>query len=241
MKKIKFLNITFKNFNEKKIKDIIKKNGLFVFPSGPELSNLRIKSTLHDSLINSDHVFFDSGLFVLLLNIFKNSNISKFSGYKFLKIFLNFLKKKNKKVFLVNPNLQLSKSYKKYMSSLNIKCNTYIAPNYNKEKIVDKKLVKLIKKANAKIIIINLGGGVQEVLGYFLKKNFDNKVTIICTGAAMAFLTKDQAPINTFFDKFYMGWLLRILFKPNIYLPRYFKAIKFIIIFFTNEIIFLKS
>ena len=57
----------------------------------------------------------------------------------------------------------------------------------------------------------------------------------------MAFLTKDQAPINTFFDKFYMGWLLRILFKPNIYLPRYFKAIKFIIIFFTNEIIFLKS
>ena len=75
-------------------------------------------------------------------------------------------------------------------------------------------------------IILNLGGGVQEILGLYLKKNLKKKTKIICTGAAISFFTKDQAPINQIFDRFFLGWLIRILFKPGVYLPRYLKAFK---------------
>ena len=52
------------------------------------------------------------------------------------------------------------------------------------------------------IIIINLGGGIQEPLGFFLKSNIKKKNTIIiCTGAAIGFITRVQAPINLFYDK----------------------------------------
>ena len=43
-------------------------------------------------------------------------------------------------------------------------------PMYNPNSIEDYDLLKLISKNQPDYVIINLGGGVQEVLGYFLKK-----------------------------------------------------------------------
>ena len=75
-------------------------------------------------------------------------------------------------------------------------------------------MLKQIKKFRPSIIIVNIGGGTQEVLGYYLKKKLNRKCKIICTGAAISFFTKDQAPINDFIDKFYLGWLVRFFFNP---------------------------
>ena len=86
-------------------------------------------------------------------------------------------------------------------------------------------------------IILNLGGGVQEILGYYLKKNLKSKTKIICTGAAISFFTKDQAPINRLLDIFFLGWVTRIIFKPSIYLPRYLKAFKLFQIVYKEKII----
>ena len=47
---------------------------------------------------------------------------------------------------------------------------------------------------------------MQEPLAFYLKRNLDKKIFIICTGAAIGFFTKTQAPINDFFDKYYLGW-----------------------------------
>ena len=85
---IKFININTLNISG--TKNIIRKNGLFVFPSGPSLANLKINSKYHLALKNSEYVFLDSGFFVLLLNLFKKVSCQKFSGYKFLKIFRYF-------------------------------------------------------------------------------------------------------------------------------------------------------
>ena len=82
-KRVKFNNLYPKNFN----KYIVKK-GLFVFPAGPALASIDQSKKYHESLIKADLVFFDSGFFVLLLRFFKNLNVSKFSGYKFLDFFL---------------------------------------------------------------------------------------------------------------------------------------------------------
>ena len=58
-----------------------------------------------------------------------------------------------------------------------------------------------------------------------------NKYPIICTGAALSFFTRDQAPINAFFDEVYLGWLIRIIFNPKIFLKRYFLSLKLLVIF----------
>ena len=107
---------------------------------------------------------------------------------------------------------------------------TYIAPKYNN--FIDKKLIKIINAYRPRYIIINIGGGSQEPLAIYLKNNIKYKVSIMCTGAAIAFMTGEQAPINKIIDKFYLGWFMRILWKPNLYLKRILKSFKIIKFFF---------
>ena len=101
IKKILFKDINFNNLNHKNFNKIISKKGLFVFPSGPGIASIGTNKEYFVSLKKADLVFFDSGFFVLMLKFFKNINVKKFSGYKFLKLFFIYLNKnKKKKSFL---------------------------------------------------------------------------------------------------------------------------------------------
>tara|TARA_Y100001958_G_C21197193_1_gene524372 strand:+ start:218 stop:949 length:732 start_codon:yes stop_codon:yes gene_type:complete len=232
-KKIKFINFIDKEFNQ-----FIVKKGLFTFPAGPALANIEKSKEYYNSLKHADFVFFDSGFFVLLLKILKNINVYKFSGFKFLGLFFRYLKKNNeKRIFCVDPNLNFSKSNKKLIKSLGVKKSfNYIAPIYRPNNLVDKKLLKLMNKFKPDFILINLGGGTQEVLGLYLKKKLKFKVTILCTGAAISFYTKDQAPITDFIDRYYLGWFLRLLFNPLIFVKKYIVGFKLIPMVIFNKV-----
>ena len=224
-KKIKFYNICYKSFN-----NYIVKKGLFVFPAGPALASIQKSNEYYKSIQKADFVFFDSGFFVLLLKFFKNINVNKFSGYKFLNLFFSYLKNNRKKsVFCIDPNLKFSKSNKSLFKNLGVqKIYNYLAPKYNSKNLIDKKLLKLLKKAKPDFILTNIGGGNQEILGFYLKKNLKFKTTILCTGGAISFFTRDQAPINSFIDKFYLGWLVRLIFNPFVFLKRYVFGLRLI-------------
>ena len=202
--------------------------GLFVFPSGPGLASIDEHDSYYNSLKKADYVFFDSGLFILLLSIFKNIKVNKFSGFKFLRLFFFYLKKnKTKSIFSIDPNYKFSKSNKRYLKKLGVKkIYNYIAPKYDTKKLSDKKLLKEIIKAKPSFIMINIGGGTQEILGLYIKQNLKFKVNILCTGGAISFFTGDQAPINNLIDKLYLGWFLRLIFNPFIFAKRYFYAFK---------------
>ena len=222
---IDFYSINFTNFLK-----ILKPGMLLLFPSGPELANIEKNKIYHKALQHSDIVFFDSGYFVLLLSIFSNIKVAKFSGYKFLKLFLQYLKsKKYKTLFTVEPNQTsavINKSYyKKY--NIDIHRKQYIAPIYKKNSLIkDLVLIQKLNKSKPFFILINLGGDIQEVLGSYLKKNLNYKPIIICTGGAIDFLTKRQAPINHLIDQLYLGWLLRCIYNPLRFIPRYLSAFK---------------
>jgi len=236
MKIVNFLDIKFLSINILFLKKVIKKKGLFVFPSGPGLSELKVNSNYHKSLINSDYVFFDSGFFVLLLRFFKNINVQKLSGYKFLDFYFNYLKINKKKIFSIDPNKELSNSYRLFFKKkIKIKSFHYIAPKYNLRIKINKNLIKRIHDSKAKEIIINIGGGTQEILGYYLSKKLNKKYKIVCTGAAIAFFTGDQSPINNNIDKLYLGWLFRIIYNPKIFLPRYLSAFKLFFLFIRKK------
>ena len=233
MRKIVFENINFLDLTTNNFKKIIKENGLFVFPAATALVKIKDNDSkkYYSSLKKADYVFFDSGFFVLLLRILKNINVSKFSGYKFLKFFFHYLKSNKQSIFLIDPNINFSKNNFMYIKNLGIKkkdINNYVAPLYEPNNLYDVNLIKKINTIKPKVILINIGGGTQEILGLYIQKNLKFKAKIICTGAAISFFTGDQAPINNFIDKYYLGWVIRFLFNPIRLFNKYFKTIKLI-------------
>jgi len=244
IKEIIFKKIRFKNYHKNDINKLFNKNGLFVFPSGPGLSSINNNKIYLESLRKSDHVFFDSGYFVLLLRFLKNISVKKFSGYLFFKYLIkNLQKNKFKNLLCIHPSDVLSQCNNDFFIKKKIKKDkiiNYTAPYYNISKLSDNKFLKLIDRYKPDYIIINIGGGVQEILGYYLKKKFKNNIKIFCTGAAISFFTGDQAPINKFLDNYYMGWLLRIFYNPRIFLLRYFKAFKLFSIVISTKVIIKK-
>ena len=174
----------------------------------------------------------------MLLKTFKNINVDKFSGYKFLNLFFDYLKKnRDKKVFCIDPNSKFSRSNKTFLRKLGIKkIYSYLAPQYNPLDLSDKKLLTLLRKKKPNFVLTNIGGGNQEILGLYLKQKLGFKTTILCTGGAISFFTGDQAPINNFTDKFYLGWLIRLIFNPIVFFKRYVFGLRLIPMVIFNKI-----
>ena len=228
---INFYNIKFYNCSFKQILSIIDKGGYLVAPAASSLSKIKTNKKYYNSLIHSRVAILDSGFFCILLRIFKGIKVKKLSGYLFLKKFLEHNFKKKKLFLNVDPSHMESKynlAYFKKKKKSNV--FSYVAPKYN-NKIEDKKLLKLINKIKPDYVLINLGGEIQEILAQYLEKKVNYKVSILCTGAAIAFLTKRQAPINDFIDKYYLGWFVRLLYDPLKYYSRILDSINLITLF----------
>ena len=229
MKEYIFFGIRFIDGDFKSIKLLIDKGGLLVLPAAPALKEIDNNKKYHDALKHADIALFDSGFFCILLKFFKNINVKKYSGLKFLKEFLSSQKNTSNKILFIDPSNKDKIINNKYLKSIGIKnFFHYIAPIYQPNLLEDAILLNIINERKPKYIIINLGGGIQELLGSYLKTNLNYKPSIICSGAAIAFLTGQQARIPLIFDKIYIGWLVRIIFNPFLFLPRYTKAFKLI-------------
>ena len=231
MKKFSFKEIKFYSGNYDQIKKEFDKGGVLVAPAASALANIDTDKQYYSSLKNSNIAILDSGFFCILLRIFKFQKVKKLSGFLFLKSFLdNF--DNQQRILFIDPSKKSNISNTKFLKSkkiLNFK--TYIAPNY-KKRFFDPVLIKLINNFRPKYIIINIGGGSQEPLAIYLNKNIKYQASIMCTGAAIAFMTGEQAPINKLIDKIYLGWLMRIIWNPKLYLGRILKSFKIVKIFF---------
>ena len=231
MKKFSFKEIKFYSGDYDQIKYEFDKGGVLVAPAASALANIDTDKQYYTSLKNSKIAILDSGFFCILLRIFKFKKVKKLSGFLFLKTFLdNF--KNQQKILFIDPSKKSNILNIKFLKSKKIiNFKTYIAPNYNK-RFFDLKLLNLINNYKPKYIVINIGGGSQEPLAIYINKNIKYKVSIMCTGAALAFMTGEQAPINKFIDKIYLGWLTRIIWNPKLYLGRILKSFKIIKFFF---------
>ena len=231
MKKFSFKEIKFYSGNYDQIKYEFDKGGVLVAPAASALANIDTDKQYYSSLKNSKIAILDSGFFCILLRIFRFQKVKKLSGFLFLKTFLdNF--KNQQKILFIDPSKKSNILNIKFLKSKKIiNFKTYIAPNY-KKKFFDLKLLNLVNNYKPKYIVINIGGGSQEPLAIYINKNIKYNASIMCTGAALAFMTGEQAPINKFIDKVYLGWLTRIIWNPKLYLGRILKSFKIIKFFF---------
>jgi exopolysaccharide biosynthesis WecB/TagA/CpsF family protein len=206
--------------------------GLMVVPAAPALARDFMQSPEYrEALLEADMVIADSGFMVILWWIRTGIKLPKNSGLAFLREFIKHDDfKRKKRIFWVMPSLEEELRTKQWLKGQNISIdikNFYIAPFYGKEgSVEDDVLISQIEVQRPDIVMIGLGGGVQERLGLALRRKLSFRPGIFCIGAAIAFLTGGQARIPVWADKLYLGWLFRIIHSPKTYWKRYWEALR---------------
>ena len=207
--------------------------GLVVVPSAPVLVNAETDSDTRQAVSLADLAITDSSLMVMTWNLTRRDNISRVSGLEYLTLLLRSVRNNpgEQRLFLVLPSEKSAVRTHKWLNEQKIPCGPrqiYVAPIYGPGVILDDDLLRRIEEVRPTQILIGLGGGTQERLGFFLRIHLPYNPGIHCIGAAIAFLTGEQVKIPLWVDHLYLGWLLRCFSKPKAYIPRYWKARKLV-------------
>jgi exopolysaccharide biosynthesis WecB/TagA/CpsF family protein len=229
------LGVRFFNGTVEEAVDTMSANGgLLVVPAAPALVKLSEDEDYRRALTSADMVIADSGAMVLLWKIFTGRHVERISGLKFLKrLVARLASHPDERALWIVPSEQAHEKTIAWLRSMNLTAaaDFYIAPRYAPQ-VRDDALATKIDNHPPTHVVIGIGGGVQEKLGLFLKKNLRARSAIHCIGAALAFLTGDQPPIPMWADRFYLGWLLRLLRQPRVFGPRYLSALRLPLLIF---------
>ena len=223
------LGVKFFNGSVDKAVDQMSANGgLLVVPAAPALVKICEDDGYRRAVTSADMAIADSGAMVLLWKISTGRPVERISGLKFLKsLVARLASHPNERVLWIVPSEQAHEKTIRWLRKVNLASMSdfYVAPRYASE-VRDDALANKIDMHPPEHIVVGIGGGVQEKLGLFLKENLRARPAIHCIGAALGFLTGDQPPIPMWADRFYLGWLLRLLRQPKTFGPRYLSAFK---------------
>lgn len=197
--------------------------GYLVAPSGTCFARLREDETYRRAMLSADLAIADSGLMVLTWRLLRREKVQRISGLKYLKQLLTKLKREeNERVFWILPGTRAQQKlvdrFRSEAFPVRIE-DCYVAPRYGLE-IEDRNLLALVEERHPAHIVIAIGSGPQEKLGHYLCENLSYRPAIHCTGAALGFITGDQIAIPDWADRFFLGWLFRLLAQPRRFIPR---------------------
>jgi N-acetylglucosaminyldiphosphoundecaprenol N-acetyl-beta-D-mannosaminyltransferase len=199
------------------------RGGFLVAPSGTCFARLREDESYRRALVAADLAIADSGLMVVLWRLFRHESVQRISGLKYLKHLFGKLKGEGERaVFWVLPTKRAEQKLLDWSRGAAFPItseNCYVAPLYGSE-VGDQNLVGLIEQRRAAHVIIAIGSGAQEKLGYNLRENLSYRPAIHCIGAALGFITGDQSSIPDWADRVFLGWFFRLLAQPRTFIPR---------------------
>jgi UDP-N-acetyl-D-mannosaminuronic acid transferase (WecB/TagA/CpsF family) len=211
--------------------DQISSGGLLVVPAAPALKDIACNESYRDAITNADVAIPDSAFMVLLWNWFERDSLRRLSGLKYLRqLLLREEARAAGNTFWVMAGEASTQTNVRWLASRGIlvpPSRIYEAPMYGAE-IDDPVLIERLQHLQVKHIVITIGGGTQERLGLYLKRNLNYRPAIHCIGAAIAFLSGDQVKIPDWADRFYLGWFFRCVSAPARYVPRYWSALKLV-------------
>ena len=207
----------------------IQGGGLLIVPAAPALVELRTNAGYRDALTNADLVLPDSAYMVLVWNLLQRDQTTRISGLKYLReLLLHPDVRRPGNCFWVMASPESAERNVAWLHEQGIVVpgeSVYIAPQYDSDP-TDPALALTLERLRPQHVILTVGGGVQEQLGWYLKQNLSYTPSIHCVGAAIAFLSGVQASIPVWADRFYLGWLLRTISDPARFIPRYWAARK---------------
>ncbi len=214
--------------------DLLCSEGSFmVVPSGPNLADMPGDAAYREAVEQSDFAIPDSGYMVLLWKVLTGRSLTRLSGLKLLRGLLAGGELKRGGTFWVMPSAAEMETNLAWLNRNGCPVtreDCYVAPLYPKGPVSDPELLRQLEARKPRYIIVNIGGGGQERLGFHLRKNLSHRPAIVCTGAAIAFITGIQANIPVWADACLLGWLFRCLDAPGKYIPRYWHALRLAVI-----------
>ncbi len=209
------------------IDQIRRSGGLVVVPAAPALKNLAHDPRYRESLLGADFAIADSTLMVLLWNLIQRDRIPKLSGLKYLRVLLEQPEFRQPRAsFWIMPTPAAAQRNLAWLQDSGIAAtedDMYLAPMYDRI-IDDPELLRQLEERRPQHIILGLGGGTQEPLGFYLKQKLRYQPAIHGIGAAISFLSGEQVRIPAWADDFGLGWLWRSLSSPSRYGTRYWDA-----------------
>jgi UDP-N-acetyl-D-mannosaminuronic acid transferase (WecB/TagA/CpsF family) len=239
-----FLGIRFWNADPQSLIDQADSHGgLFTCPSAPSLAEMRTDPFLRRAYQASDWAVVDGGYVALILRLILRYPIARISGLQILQRLFGIgyqqaLPFGIRSIFWVVPNDEEKVRIENYLLSLGMdsaRQHYYHAPFYREDNSYDDlNLQNAVRESGADWVILCIGGGKQEKLGFYLRNAMQQKdfqpngrkkgPVILCTGGAIAFLTGGQASIPSWADRVYLGWFYRIAQNPKVFLKRYWIA-----------------
>ena len=209
------------------VNEVSRNGGLVVVPAAPALKNLALDQRYRDALLGADFAIADSILMVLLWNLMQRNRVSKLSGLKYLRVLIEQMDfRQPGSSFCVMPSPEAAKRNAAWLSRQGVPLadeDVYLAPIYGPE-IRDPELLERLEQRRPRHVVLGIGGGTQEQLGFYLKQNLSYRPAIHCIGAAIAFLSGDQVRIPVWVDALGLGWLWRSVSNPRRFVPRYWDA-----------------
>jgi UDP-N-acetyl-D-mannosaminuronic acid transferase (WecB/TagA/CpsF family) len=226
----RILGIEFFDGSAQAAIDLMRQGGLLVIPAAPALKDLDHNLDYRESLLNADLAITDSAYMVLIWNRLQSKPIKRLSGLEYLRELLlepEVRQPGNTLWIMASPiSAQRNLTWLQGQGITVPEDNIYMAPMYGSASISDPALLERLNRLRPQNVIVTIGGGTQERLGLYLKRNLAYRPAIHCIGAAIAFLSGDQVHIPVWADRFYLGWLFRSIAEPKRYAPRYWGAFK---------------
>jgi len=218
------LGIQFFNGDvDEAVSSMFQRGGFLVAPSGTCFARLREDEMYRRAVLAADLAIADSGLMVVVWRLLQRENVQRISGFKYLKHLLGKLKDEgtgNICWVLSSERAQQKLFDWSHREDFPLEIgNCYVAPRYGSQ-AEDGKLLAKTEQYRPAHVIVAIGSGSQEKLGYYLRKNLSYRPAIHCIGAALGFITGDQPVIPDWADRFYLGWLCRLLAQPRTFIPR---------------------
>ena len=208
--------------------------GLVVVPSGPGMAVDHLRNAEYRrALVEADLCIPDSGAMVVFMRLLRGVRMRRVSGLHFLwELFLRERIKMPRYTYWVHPDAEQAEINKDWLHDSGFEVHEqghYVAPLYPKSGLQDPDLFASLQAHQPKVIILCLGGGVQERLGWWIREQYRAAglrcPAILCTGAAIGFITGTQVQIPFWADALYLGWLFRCVYDPKLYVPRYVSAL----------------
>jgi N-acetylglucosaminyldiphosphoundecaprenol N-acetyl-beta-D-mannosaminyltransferase len=225
----RILGIEFFNGGPDEAIERIRSGGLLVVPAAPALATVQVDQAYRRALLQADLAITDSAFMVMVWNLIEADHVRRLSGLEYFSHLVEDPEFRREGATLyVMASEESAKTNVAWLKSIGIhvaESQVYIAPDY-RNGIKDQALLERILAARPQHVVITVGGGIQERLGLYLKLSLDYLPAIHCIGAAIAFLSGDQVAISPAADKLGIGWLLRCLWRPRSYVPRYWAARK---------------
>ena len=194
--------------------------GLIVAPSAPVMVRLAEEGAHREAMEGADLAVTDSAFMVVLWLVLTGERVPRISGLRLLRALMSSGAFRGKgESFWVMPSEGDSRANLAWLRAQGFEVgdgDAYVAPIYPREgPIADDRLVELLGARRPRLVVVALSGGVQERLGWDLRRRLGYKPAILCIGGAVAFLSGRQVRIPVWADRLALGWIIRWIAAPR--------------------------